>query len=137
MSVFRLANQLDEQVEAHLNRLRRNGWLTFKGAEAIELLRKVVHLKQQPILIAHCHRQLGSGPHDYEYFIPSSIGIFPRERLVRVGGTIGPNGAPQTLFWHPEKSCDSSGTFVSGISTLRQYFPLDEIASVELPPLAL
>jgi hypothetical protein len=133
--VFNLADQLKEQVDAHLTHLQRKGWLTFKGPEAIELMRKVLLAPSKPILIAHCHRQLGFGAHDYEYFIPASIFVNPAEKLVRIDGNIGPRGASQTLFWHPERSADPSGTYLSSISTLRQYFPHEEIAAIRVPPL--
>jgi len=133
--VFNLAAQLDEQVEAHLNRLRRNGWLTFKGPEAIDLLRRVLLVKPQPMLIAHCHYSLQAEPQDYEFFMPESIEVIRRQKVVKISGRC--KGAEQTLFWHPEISADPSGTFLSSISTLARCFPESAIAAVEVPPLVL
>jgi hypothetical protein len=136
--VFNLAAQLDEQVEAHLNRLRRNGWLTFKGTEAIEVLRRVLLVNPQPHLIAHCHHTLEAAPVDYEFFIPETVEVIARPKMVKITGRCkGPNGAKQTLFWHPDKSSDPSGTFLSSISTLARCFPEGAIAAVDVPPLAL
>lgn len=136
--MFNQAQLLDEQVESHLHRLRRTGWLTFKGAEAIDLLRKVAHLKLQPILVAHCHHSLIARPNDFEYFVPARVTVDGHEKLVKVEGRyLGPDGVPQTLYWRPGQSWDSSGTFLSGISTLASAFPANELAAVELPALSL
>lgn|GEM_PF-2817658 len=136
--MFNQANLLEEQVDAHLHRLRRTGWLTFKGAEAIELLRKVLQLKQPPILVAHCHYSLSARPNDFEYFIPTRIEVKPAEKLVKVHGRFnGPDGAEQTLTWRPGQSWDSCGTFLSSITTLASSFPKDELSAVELQPLVL
>jgi hypothetical protein len=136
--VFNLADQLAEQVEAHLNRLRRNGWLTFKGPDAVELLRRVVLVNPQPHLIAHCHYNLAARPQDYEFFIPTKVEVIAKKRLVKITGRChGTDGAEQTLFWHPEKSADPSGKFLSSISTLASCFPESAIAAVEVPKLVL
>jgi len=136
--VFNQANLLEEQVDAHLLRLRRTGWLTFKGAEAIELLRKVQHLKQPPVLVVHCHHSMNARPIDFEYFIPTRIEVKPAEKLVKVHGRYnGPDGAEQTLTWRPGQSWDSCGSFLSSITTLANGFPKDALSAVELPPLGI
>jgi hypothetical protein len=136
--VFKIADLLKEQVDAHLNRLRRNGWLTFEGPEAIDLLRKVVLVQQKPMLIAHCHYSLQAEPQDYEFFLPEKVEVIARQRLVKITGRCrGPEGAEQTLFWQPEKYSDPSGTFLSSISTLATCFPGSAISAIEVPPLVL
>ncbi len=134
--MFNLSSQLDEQVEAHLNRLRRNGWLTFKGSEAVELLRRVLLVQPKPHLIAHCHYNLAASPLDYEFFIPESVEVISRPKVVKITGRCkGPDGAKQTLFWHPDKPTDPSGTFLSSISTLASCFPESTISGITISPL--
>ncbi len=140
--MFNHFSQLDEQVEAHLNLLRRNGWLTFKGSDAVDLLRRAMLVKPQPLLIAHCHYSLAAAPHDYEFFTPESVEVIPRSRnspkLVKITGrSRGQEGPVQTLFWHPDKPTDPSGTFLSSVSTLANCFPASAIAGIQLAPLSL
>ncbi|MBU6454559.1 MAG: hypothetical protein KGS72_22510 [Cyanobacteria bacterium REEB67] len=134
--MFKTSNLLDEQVEAHLNRLRRNGWLTFKGIDAVEMLRRVIFLKgQPPILIAHCHQQLATEPLDYANFIPRHFSHNVRGKLVTITGTLGPSGEEHKLFYAPNNPVDGSGQFLSSISTLESCFPRAEIEAIQIPAL--
>jgi hypothetical protein len=65
-----------------------------------------------------------------------SLTIQPQERLVAIHGTIGPNGAHQTLYWSPDKLHDPSGTYVSCVYTLSQYYPYERVKAVNLAPVS-
>jgi hypothetical protein len=131
-----LVEMVTEQIRNRVERLQAHGWLTFEGRAAMELLRKVIHVRNQPILIVHCERKLGSGTHDYEYFIPISACIDYENEVIGFGGTIGPNGDRQMLYWDPEKTFDASGTFISYVSTLAKFFPSQEVNAVKLAELS-
>jgi hypothetical protein len=133
--MFKLNDRLDEQVEAHLHRLRRNGWLTFKGMDAVNILRKAMHVRiaNPPVLVAHCHSQLAFAPHDYEHFVPRGFNFKAAENLATVEGTIGGKGEVYSLLYHPDRAADPSGLYLSSVSTLASAFPTEVFDAVQIP----
>lgn len=129
-----------EVMQTQMDRKKRKlneHWIVLDHAEAIEVMRRMRFLTgKQPILIVLCERRPNVGEHIYEYFVPVSMTIRPGDRLVDVHGTIGPNGARQTLRWSPDKQYDDSGTYISYVITLPQYYPGRAIDAVELAPVS-
>jgi hypothetical protein len=129
------SDAITQQILAALEKLREHRWLTFAGREALDLMRKVMRLRQQPILIVYCERRAGWGPRIYEYFVPVCCLWEEAQRKVTIFGTIGPNGERCALTWQDGKVCDQSGTYISYVCTLPEYFPREEIEKITLAPL--
>lgn len=135
--MYTLAQMMQQQVDAHLEQLRRRRWLTFKGEEAIAVLRKSIFLPRCPVLVVHCHERLGFSSRYYENFVPRHFNASRHTGLVTISGVIGENEKPLQIFWSPDRAYDESGTFLSGISTLPDYFPQQALAAIELPEILL
>ncbi len=132
-----LAQMMDKQVEAHLEQLRRGRWLTFTGEEAIAVLRKSIFLPRCPVLVVHCHQRLGFASCDYEHFVPRHFNASRQTGLVTISGVIGEKQRPLEIFWRPDRPYDESGTFLSGLSALPDFFPEQAMAAISLPEILI
>lgn len=131
--MYTLAQMMQQQVEAHLEQLRRGRWLTFTGEEAVTILRKSIFLPRCPVLIVHCHQRLGFAPREYEHFVPRLFNASRRHGLVTISGVLGERESPLDIHWRPDRAFDESGTYLSGVSTLPGYFPQQALAAINVP----
>lgn len=135
--MYTLAQMMQQQVDAHLEQLRRSGWLTFTGEEAVTILRKSIFLPRCPVLIVHCHQRLGFAPREYEHFVPRLFNASRRHGLVTISGVLGERESPLDIHWLPDRAFDESGTYLSGVSTLPGYFPQQALAAINVPEILI
>lgn len=126
--------KMQRQIDANVGKLLQHEWLVFNWFQALELLRKFNYLKgERPVFSIYCERGLGLGPTCYAHFVPTGCNFDYEKQLVFVQGTVG--GNRYTLTWSPDSHHDESGTRISYMTVLPDYFPREEFAKIEVSEL--
>jgi hypothetical protein len=53
-------------------------------------------------------------------------------KIVTFHGTVGLGGERLALYWHPEKTYDETGTYISYLSVAEDQYPYDKVKAVRL-----
>ncbi len=116
-------------------RFRNRSDLLWEHREAPDLVRKISLLEgARPTLFVYCERGPNTGVHSYD-FVPVNCTIDWERRIVTFIGTQGPGGERVHLYWHPDKTYDETGTYVSYVTVIERHFPYEGVEALKLPPL--
>jgi hypothetical protein len=99
-------------------------WLRFTGGEILALARFAIEKKdQQPVLVVHCERGENQGLHSYMGYRIDSLAFSTKGISINFHY---PEGQRFQLKLDPDETSSSSGTVISHIDTLKEYFPMEE-----------
>lgn len=126
---------VDRQIAMNIGNLRAQGWLTYIGVNALDLMRRLATMRglDRPKLTVYCERGAGSPAHVYDNFVPLAVVIDGFHADIEVYGSIrGPN--PVRLLFERGRLADHSGLYVSYVC-VRPHQKLHALEAVRLTPI--